>query len=129
MHRRQLMMLAGGLPLMSTVPIPALAQDGVVAGTAGDRVRELRSADLLDIRQRVGVAISILHGTGADDIANAEQRHNAVRGIAVVRLVGGAAGTAQWWVDAALAGQATPSAARQRRGAAQQPSLGCAGLG
>ena len=44
------------------------------------------------------------------------------------RLVGGAAGTAQWWVDAALAGQATPSAARQRSGAAQQRSLECAGL-
>ena len=44
------------------------------------------------------------------------------------RLVGGTAGTAQWWVDAALAGQATPSAARQRSGAAQQRSLECAGL-
>jgi len=31
-------------------------------------------------------------------------------------------------VDAALAGQATPSAARQRSGAAQQRSLECAGL-
>ncbi|WNH49058.1 MULTISPECIES: SPOR domain-containing protein [Stenotrophomonas] len=44
------------------------------------------------------------------------------------RLVGGSAGTAQWWVDAALADQATPSAARQRSGAAQQRSLECAGL-
>ena len=44
------------------------------------------------------------------------------------RLVGGAAGTAQWWVDAALAGQATPAAARQRSGAAQQRSLECTGL-
>jgi cell division protein FtsN len=44
------------------------------------------------------------------------------------RLVGGGAGTAQWWVDAALAGQATPAAARQRSGAAQQRSLECAGL-
>lgn len=44
------------------------------------------------------------------------------------RLVGGSQGTAQWWIDAALAGQATPSAARQRSGAAQQRSLECAGL-
>jgi len=44
------------------------------------------------------------------------------------RLVGGAAGTGQWWVDAALAGQATPAAARQRSSAAQQRSLECAGL-
>ncbi len=44
------------------------------------------------------------------------------------RLVGGSQGSAQWWVDAALANQATPSAARQRSGAAQQRSLECAGL-
>ncbi|WP_315386367.1 SPOR domain-containing protein [uncultured Stenotrophomonas sp.] len=44
------------------------------------------------------------------------------------RLVGGSEGSAQWWVDAALADQATPSAARQRSGAAQQRSLECAGL-
>jgi len=44
------------------------------------------------------------------------------------RLVGGSQGSAQWWIDAALAGQATPSAARQRSGAAQQRSLECAGL-
>jgi len=44
------------------------------------------------------------------------------------RLVGGSEGSAQWWIDAALAAQATPSAARQRSGAAQQRSLECAGL-
>ena len=44
------------------------------------------------------------------------------------RLVGGSAGTAQWWVDAALADKASPAAARQRSGAAQQRSLECAGL-
>jgi len=44
------------------------------------------------------------------------------------RLVGGSEGSAQWWVDAALADKASPSAARQRSGAAQQRSLECAGL-
>jgi hypothetical protein len=44
------------------------------------------------------------------------------------RLVGGSAGGAQWWVDAALAAQASPGTARQRSGAAQQRSLECAGL-
>ncbi|HDS0924616.1 TPA: SPOR domain-containing protein [Stenotrophomonas maltophilia] len=44
------------------------------------------------------------------------------------RLVGGNEGSAQWWVDAALADKASPSAARQRSGAAQQRSLECAGL-
>lgn len=44
------------------------------------------------------------------------------------RLVGGSEGTAQWWVDAALADKASPGAARQRSGAAQQRSLECAGL-
>lgn len=44
------------------------------------------------------------------------------------RLVGGSEGSAQWWVDAALADKASPSTARQRSGAAQQRSLECAGL-
>jgi cell division protein FtsN len=44
------------------------------------------------------------------------------------RLVGGSEGSAQWWVDAALADKASPGAARQRSGAAQQRSLECAGL-
>ena len=45
------------------------------------------------------------------------------------RLVAsGGDGSAQWWLDATLAGQADPASARQRSGAAQQRSLDCARL-
>lgn len=43
------------------------------------------------------------------------------------RLVpSGGDGSAQWWLDATLAAQASPAQARQRSGAAQQRSLDCA---
>jgi len=45
------------------------------------------------------------------------------------RLVAsGGDGSAQWWLDATLAGQADPASARQRSGAPQQRSLDCARL-
>lgn len=41
-------------------------------------------------------------------------------------IASGGDGSAQWWLDATLAGQAEPAAVRQRSGAAQQRSLDCA---
>ncbi|MFL9583928.1 SPOR domain-containing protein [Stenotrophomonas sp. AB1(2024)] len=61
--------------------------------------------------------------------AGAERRLAALSAAGFsARLVGGSEGAEQWWVDAALADKASPSAARQRSGAAQQRSLECAGL-
>jgi cell division protein FtsN len=93
------------------------------------------------VKRIAAAGISDYYIMGQGDDANAialgqyRNREGAERRMAALsaagfsaRLVGGAEGSAQWWVDAALSATASPSAARQRSGAAQQRSLECAGL-
>ncbi|MGH8043859.1 MAG: SPOR domain-containing protein, partial [Stenotrophomonas sp.] len=93
------------------------------------------------VKRIAAAGISDYYIMGQGDDANAialgqyRNREGAERRMAALsaagfsaRLVGGSEGSAQWWVDAALSGTASPSAARQRTGAAQQRSLECAGL-
>jgi hypothetical protein len=93
------------------------------------------------VKRIAAAGISDYYIMGQGDDANAialgqyRNREGAERRLAALsaagfnaRLVGGSEGSAQWWVDAALSATASPSAARQRTGAAQQRSLECAGL-
>ncbi|WP_421570007.1 SPOR domain-containing protein [Stenotrophomonas sp. PD6] len=93
------------------------------------------------VKRIAAAGISDYYIMGQGDDANAialgqyRNREGAERRMAALsaagfnaRLVGGGEGSAQWWVDAALSATASPSAARQRSGAAQQRSLECAGL-
>jgi cell division protein FtsN len=93
------------------------------------------------VKRIAAAGISDYYIMGQGDDANAialgqyRNREGAERRLAALsaagfnaRLVGGSEGGAQWWVDAALSATASPSAARQRTGAAQQRSLECAGL-
>lgn len=87
-----------------------------------------------------GISDYYILGQGEDANAIAlgqyRNREGAERRMAALSAAGfnarlvasGGDGSAQWWVDATLADAASPNAARQRSGAAQQRSLECARL-
>lgn len=87
-----------------------------------------------------GISDYYILGQGEDANAIAlgqyRNREGAERRMAALSAAGfnarlvasGGDGRAQWWVDATLADAASPNAARQRSGAAQQRSLECARL-
>lgn len=87
-----------------------------------------------------GISDYYILGQGEDANAIAlgqyRNREGAERRMAALSTAGfnarlvasGGDGSAQWWVDATLADAASPNAARQRSGAAQQRSLECARL-
>ncbi|WP_312316020.1 SPOR domain-containing protein [Stenotrophomonas sp.] len=87
-----------------------------------------------------GISDYYILGQGEDANAIAlgqyRNREGAERRMAALSAAGfnarlvasGGDGSAQWWVDATLADAASPTAARQRSGAAQQRSLECARL-
>lgn len=87
-----------------------------------------------------GISDYYILGQGEDANAIAlgqyRNREGAERRLAALSAAGfnarlvasGGDGSAQWWVDATLADAASPNAARQRSGAAQQRSLECARL-
>lgn len=87
-----------------------------------------------------GISDYYILGQGEDANAIAlgqyRNREGAERRMAALNAAGfnarlvasGGDGSAQWWVDATLADAASPTAARQRSGAAQQRSLDCARL-
>lgn len=72
--------------------------------------------------------------TNAIALGQYRNREGAERRLAALSAAGfnarlvpsGGDGSAQWWLDASLAAQASPAQARQRSGAAQQRSLDCA---
>lgn len=87
-----------------------------------------------------GISDYYILGQGEDANAIAlgqyRNREGAERRMAALSAAGfnarlvasGGDGSSQWWVDATLADAASPNAARQRSGAAQQRSLECARL-
>lgn len=94
------------------------------------------------VKRIAAAGISDYYILGQGDDANAialgqyRNREGAERRMAALSAAGfnarlvasGGDGSAQWWVDATLADAASPNAARQRSGAAQQRSLECARL-
>ncbi len=94
------------------------------------------------VKQIAAAGISDYYILGQGEDANAialgqyRNREGAERRMAALSAAGfnarlvasGGDGSAQWWVDATLADAASPNAARQRSGAAQQRSLECARL-
>ncbi|MFG6109307.1 SPOR domain-containing protein [Stenotrophomonas nematodicola] len=92
------------------------------------------------VKRIVAAGLSDYYIIGQGEEANAialgqyRNREGADRRLAALSAAGfnarliasGGDGSAQWWLDATLAEQADPAAARQRSGAAQQRSLDCA---
>jgi len=92
------------------------------------------------VKRIVAAGLSDYYIIGQGEEANAialgqyRNREGADRRLAALSAAGfnarliasGGDGSAQWWLDATLAEQAEPAAARQRSGAAQQRSLDCA---
>ncbi|WP_282294994.1 SPOR domain-containing protein [Stenotrophomonas sp. PS02289] len=116
------------------------------AGASTYRVMMPASASREDaqalVKRIAAAGISDYYILGQGEDANAialgqyRNREGAERRMAALSAAGfnarlvasGGDGSAQWWVDATLADAASPNAARQRSGAAQQRSLECARL-
>ena len=116
---------AGASPSRVMLPPPATREE------AQARAKRIAAA---------GISDYYILGQGEDANAIAlgqyRNREGAERRMAALSAAGfnarlvasGGDGSAQWWVDATLVDAASPNAARQRSGAAQQRSLECARL-